>query len=74
MDNKLLETIADIAYCAGQKGYFSGNSREDILNFIWWAKEFEKSYKDADWDKIDYILSVEAYANNKMTAAELREG
>ena len=42
MDGKLLETVSDISYYAGQKRYYSGNSREGIANFIWWAKEFEK--------------------------------
>ena len=28
--NKLFEAIADIAFLAGQKGFFSGDSREDI--------------------------------------------
>lgn len=70
MDNKLLEAVADISYYAGQKGYFSGNSREDILNFIWWAKEFQHFHKDTDWNSTDYILMIEAFAQDKLTAAE----
>lgn len=63
MENKLLETIADIAYHFGQKGYYSGDSRADNANFIWWAKEFENSHKDTDWDNVDYMLTIEAYTD-----------
>ncbi|MBB4805683.1 hypothetical protein HNP38_000955 [Chryseobacterium defluvii] len=66
MDYKLLETIADIAYHAGQKGFYSGNSRADIINFIWWAKEFEKLHKYTDWYSIDYILTIEQYTEDKL--------
>lgn len=70
IDKKLLETIADIAYSAGHKGYYSGNSREDILNFIWWAKEFESYHKDTDWNNNDYLLTIEAYIEAKLTSQD----
>ncbi len=67
MDNKLLETVADISYYAGHKGYYSGNSREDIATYIWWAKEFESFHKDTDWDKTDYMLTIEEYIENRIS-------
>lgn len=70
MDFKLLETVADIAYLAGQKGYYSGNSREDIGTFIWWAKEFQTFHRDTYWDKTDYMLSIEAYTEDRISAVE----
>lgn len=69
MDNKLLETVADIAYYAGQIGYYSGNSREDILNFIFWAREFDKFHKDTNWDTSDYMLTIEKYTEDKLAVA-----
>jgi hypothetical protein len=64
--NKLLETLADIAYMAGQRGFFSGDSREDIAEFISWAKEFEALNEDTDWDETDYQLAIEAFMDNKL--------
>ena len=48
MNRKLLETVADIAYSAGEAGYFSGDSRADVNEFIHWAKIFEKEHKRTD--------------------------
>lgn len=69
MDGKLLETVSDISYYAGQKRYYSGNSREGIANFIWWAKEFEKIHRDTDWNKTDYMLTIEVFTIDKINAA-----
>jgi len=66
MNNKLLETIADIAYLAGTKGYYSGDSRADINDFIWWAKEFEKLHRHTDWNEKNYMLEIEAYVELKL--------
>jgi hypothetical protein len=63
---KLLEALADIAYLAGQKGFFSGDSREDIAEFIGWAKEFEAVHEDTNWDDIDYHDAIEAFTLNKL--------
>ncbi|WP_346238817.1 hypothetical protein ABDK00_005210 [Niabella insulamsoli] len=71
MDNKLLETLADISYLAGQKRYYSGDSREDIATFIWWAKEFVAFHRDTDWDRTDYILTIEAHTDDKIAAAKM---
>ena len=37
-NRKLYQTIADIAYLAGQKNIYSGDSRADISAFILWAE------------------------------------
>ena len=68
-DIKLLETVADISYIAGQKQHYSGNSRYDIAEFISWAKEFEKMHNGTDWDNEDYMLAIELYANEKIKQA-----
>jgi hypothetical protein len=65
-DVKLFEAIADIAFIAGQKGFCSGDSREDIAEIIRWGKEFEAIHEDTDWDEVDYSTAIEAFAANKM--------
>lgn len=65
-DFKLFEAIADIAFMAGQKGFFSGDSRADIAEFISWAKEFEAIHEDTNWDEVDYISIVDAFTTNKL--------
>ena len=64
--NKLLEAVADIAYIAGQRGFFSGDSREDIAEFIRWANEFEAINEETDWDETDYQQAIEAFTENKL--------
>ncbi|WP_294823403.1 hypothetical protein [uncultured Flavobacterium sp.] len=65
-DVKLFEAIADIAFIAGQKGFCSGDSRQDIAEFISWSKEFEAIHEDTDWDEVDYAATIEAFAVNKL--------
>jgi hypothetical protein len=65
-DNKLFESIADIAFMAGQRGFASGDSRADIAQFIEWAKEFETVNEDTNWDEEDYITTLEAFINTKL--------
>ncbi len=66
---KLLESVADIAYIAGKSGYYSGNSRTDISEFIYWAKEFEKNHKLTDWNQPDYLTEIINYSNSKLKEA-----
>jgi hypothetical protein len=65
---KLLETVADISFIAGQKKFYTGDSRADISNFIYWAKEFEKQNSKTDWDEVDYIISIENFATKKISS------
>ncbi len=69
-NQKLLEAVADIAYYAGYKRYYSGNSRADIFTFIWWAKEFEKLHDHTDWDEKekDYMISIEEFTAQKINS------
>ena len=71
MENqKLLETIADFAYISGRDNYFSGDSRTDIQEIIYWAKDFEKKNEKTNWNNADYISEIEQYTVNKIN--ELR--
>jgi hypothetical protein len=64
MDEKLLETVADIAYHFGSQGYFSGDSRADINEIIYFAKEFEK--QNHNLDKEDYLSLINDYSISKL--------
>lgn len=66
MTNKLLETLADIAYQAGQQGYYTGDSRADVNSFIHWAREFEKRHACTDWDIKNYMLEIGQYVAAKL--------
>jgi hypothetical protein len=63
---KLFEAIADISFLAGQKGFFSGDSRTDIAEFITWAKEFEALNEETNWDEEDYCDAIERFTLNKL--------
>ena len=71
-NRKILEAAADIAYTAGYKKYSSGDSRQDVSDFIWWAEEFEKTHLSTDWGEEDYILTIDEFARQKLKEAGLR--
>lgn len=63
----LCEAVADIAFIAGQKDYYSGDSRKDMADFIEWAKEFEEKHKGIEWGlDMDYIDSISEFAASKL--------
>ena len=64
-----MQAVADISYIAGYEKHYSGNSRFDISEYIWWAKEFEEIHKNTDWGNEDYMLAIEQYANDKIKQA-----
>lgn len=67
MENqKLLETVADIAYIAGYSKHYSGDSRRDISEYVFWAEEFEKQHKHTNWDEENYMLQIDAFARQKL--------
>lgn len=70
-NNKLLEAVVDIAYYAGDKGYYSGDSRADVIDFIWWAKDFENFHKNTDWGKLDYMLTIESCVETRLTTVKI---
>lgn len=60
----LLEAVADIAYFAGYKKYYSGDSRADMSYFIHLAKEFEAKHEGIEWGlDLDYIETMEQYCS-----------
>lgn len=72
---KLCEAVADIAYLAGERGCYSGDSRADMRAFIDWAREFEALNSTRDFDKDgDYISEIEQFAERKMDHHPLAEG
>lgn len=65
-NQKMLEIIADIAYMAGEMKFYSGDSRADVSELIYWASEFEKRNSKTNWDEVNYILSIQKFAEEKM--------
>jgi hypothetical protein len=71
--SRLLETVADIGYMAGSIRYYSGDSREDVQQFIAWANEFEtrrrvhangmETYGDGG---VNYMLAIEQFTMDKL--------
>jgi len=64
MNEKLLETVADIAYVFGEKGYFSGDSRADIQEIIFLAKKFEGL--NHNWYIDDYLTQINKFSYLKL--------
>ena len=65
-DLKLLHTFANNSYLSGYKNHYSGNSYFDISEYIIWAREFEQIHQKTDWDNVDYMLTIELFANQKI--------
>lgn len=65
----LCEAVADISFLAGEEKYYSGNARQDMADFIEWAKEFEKINEGIEWgvnSEKDYQDAVTEFAYAKM--------
>lgn len=67
----LCEAVADIAYIAGERNFSTGDSRADMAEFIFWAKEFEKRNEGVEWgvsegEEKDYIEAICEFANAKL--------
>lgn len=61
-NQKLIETVAHIAYIAGTKQYYSGDCWEDIHQFIDWAEDFERiCAKFPEDESRDYLIELENY-------------
>lgn len=71
-EQRLLEAVADIAYIAGGRSFYSGDSRKDISDFIEWAVEFE-SHRNMSTEGVetyhgdDYMTAIEKFALKKLT-------
>ena len=63
---KLMQSIANIAYIAGVQNYYSDDSVQDVLDFIAWAEEFERTnqhrYEDDDFD---YLIEIDKFMDDK---------
>ncbi|UAY52531.1 hypothetical protein [Ferruginibacter albus] len=65
----LCETVADIAYIAGERNYYCADSRKKVADFITWAKEFEKMYEKIQWginSEVEYIDAIYLFADYKI--------
>lgn len=61
------ETIADIAYEAGMRGFRpTNNSRDTIGTIIGWADEFSRLHKETDWGDKEYLDEIEKFMEIKM--------
>lgn len=64
---KLLEAVADIAYNAGVQHLFDEqDSREVIMDLIYWAREFEKIHAETDWGEKDYMIEIDSFYEDKI--------
>lgn len=68
---KMYETVADIAFVAGQHQYYSGNSRADMQHFIYLAEQFHKEYAEDiedDWENNgrDYMDEIEKFITREL--------
>jgi len=57
----LLETLADISFIAGENIFFTGDSRNDVLQFILWARKFRTLHSKTNWDEVNYLLTIQDY-------------
>jgi hypothetical protein len=64
----IYETIADIAYIAGAHGYYSGDSRADMSEFVFLAQKFEEKFAMVDWDEsdADYIIEIDTFTRENL--------
>lgn len=63
------ETIADIAFEAGARGFRpTGNSRDTISTIIAWADEFSRQNQDTDWIDKEYLDEIYDFTQQKLNA------
>lgn len=61
------ETIADIAYEAGTRGFRpTGNSRDTISTIIAWADEFSRQNQGTDWINKEYLDEIYNFMDKKL--------
>ncbi len=67
---RLLETVADIAYLAGASRHYSGDSREDLQQYITWAEAFERlrvvQGGDETYNGQPYMEAIEIFMQDKL--------
>ncbi|WP_182423868.1 hypothetical protein [Bacteroides fragilis] len=63
------EVLADIAYNAGAEHLadkYEIDSRALVKEMVSWADSFMKLHRYTDWEKNDYILTIDAFAEQKI--------
>ena len=77
-NERLHETIADVAYMAGVARHYSSDSRADMQTYIQWAREFESTRIMVNGDEQyplaaggfdNYMTAIEAFTNAKLAEA-----
>lgn len=61
----LNEAVANIAHIVAQQGYYKNQSRPATDQIIEWAVEFEKKYKNREWDG-EYYDTLDSFIVAKM--------
>ncbi|MCA3225964.1 MAG: hypothetical protein ING52_10705 [Burkholderiales bacterium] len=69
MDRPLLEVLADVAYACAHAGYREDDSRSAVNTMIAWAEEFERHWQVGQFDRDDYIGSVDRFVGLKLHEA-----
>ena len=63
----LHRTIADIAYNIGWEHHDEMDNKKMVEHIVDWAKEFEKIYRQSDWENTaDYLEAVDDFCSNKI--------
>lgn len=61
------ETIADIAYEAGARGFHPTNNSRDISGMlIAWANEFYRQHQHTDWSNEEYLDKIGEFTERKL--------
>ena len=71
----LCEAVADIAFIAGQRGYYSGDSRADVFTLIELANRFEQENKGVEWGQdgtMDYNDAIDNFCDIHLSREEVR--
>ena len=63
-----LDALTDIALQTGWEHVEFEDSKTRSITLRSWANEFADKYADADWEKLDYITTVDDFATKKLHA------
>lgn len=67
-DELFLDALTDIALQTGWEHVEFEDSKTRSITLRSWANEFADKYADADWEKLDYITTVDDFATKKLDA------
>ena len=63
-----LDALTDIALQTGWEHVEFEDSKTRSITLRSWANEFADKYANADWEKLDYITTVDVFATQKLDA------